>query len=183
MSPMTTVLMLASLVGCVTFFLPFASNTSPLMAIQENVLDGLFRLAFPFLIPFVAMIVRATQMQRGPLGPTATKAVYGWVIVTLLVTLSLYAPIGSGGGMTSPNGLAEWLAMLVPIALMVYLAIVWRRNRNAPDPNRRPMLALRIAYLPNALICLWAFLPGVPNIGAWLALGTSVVYFADVIAG
>ena len=178
MSPLNLLLIIASLLGCVTFFLPFASGISPLAGLQDV---GLWRLAVPFLIPFIAMIARGAQLQYGKLSQGATWIVYFWVIVTVLITLSIYAPIGDG--LTWPSTGREWLPFAAPLVTLIVCGIMWRRSRGGADANRPPMLALRVAYLPNAVLCLFAFLPDTPNIGAWLALGTSVVYLADVIAG
>ncbi|MGH7583229.1 MAG: hypothetical protein ACREL5_08405, partial [Gemmatimonadales bacterium] len=62
---MIPLLMLASLLGVVTFFLPFASHTSPLDIISGD----LWRLAVPLLMPFFLVAFRMQQMSRGSMPP------------------------------------------------------------------------------------------------------------------
>jgi len=168
-------LILASLVGCVTFFLPFALNTSPLTAIQDG---SVWQLGVPFLIPFAAMVAGALTMQQGILGPGMRRVFYGWSILTLVATLSMYLPTDTSSW---PSAASEWIGFLMPVVVMFAGWLSFSSSRKAPGHDARgPMLALRIAYLPTACMCLYAFLDNNPNIGAFLALGTTLVYGYDV---
>ena len=81
MSLKARLLILASLVGCVTFFLPFAYDTSPLKALQDG---SLWQLAAPFLVPFAAMVAGALKIQNGALTSGQQRLFYAWSAVTLL---------------------------------------------------------------------------------------------------
>ncbi len=176
MSTMHRLLMIASLLGVVTFFLPFAWSTSGLMAIRDGLL---WRLAVPFLVPFVAVAARMVQLQRGELSAGVRRAIYVWSVATICVTLSLYLP---GENTSLPSGLSDWVAYLLPLAVVVLGTLVLLRARKSPESeSRRQFLALRVAYLPNASVCLFSFIPGDANIGAYLALVTTVIYAADVV--
>jgi len=176
MSLMTRLLMLSGLLGIVTFFLPFAADISAFRAIQSG---DLWRLAVPFLVPFVAVVARMVQMNRGSLSEGARRLVYLWATATILVTLSLYVPPVNAMDPSSPF---EWISYVIPLVVLIAGAVVFLRSRRvaALEPTR-PFLALHLAYLPNAYICLSSFLLG-GNIGAYLALVTTVIYAADVVS-
>lgn len=177
MSLMLRLLMLASLLGIPTFFLPFAYDTSPFRALHDG---DLWRVAVPFLVPFVAVIARLMQQQRGVLSESARRLIYGWATVTILLTLSLYltpdGPLGS-------SNTRELIAGLAPLGVLTAGAAVFARTRRVAelDPTR-PFLALRLAYLPNACLCLVSFFPADANVGAYLTLVTTGIYAADVVA-
>jgi len=169
-------LIVASLLGVVTFFLPYASDTSPLQAIQDG---GLWRLAVPFLIPFVAMVAGGLQIQHGNLTTGQRRAVFGWAIATLLVTFSGYIPT-SGAGF--PSSVGEWIGYLIPLAVAILGALFFVRHRRKDESaGRLPMLALRVAYLPNACMCIYAFLTNSPNIGVYLSIVTTLLYGFDLV--
>lgn len=175
MSLMNRLLILASLIGIVAFFLPFAYDTSPFVAIH---MADVWWLGVPFLVPFVAVGARTTEMFRGTLGPGPRRFVYGWSIATLLVTLSLYLPLVRDW----PSALGEWIVFLIPLAGVVAAALIWQRHRNKAELERwRPFLALRLAYLPNAVFCLAAFGNENAEAGAYLVLATTLIYAADVV--
>ncbi len=178
MSLKSRLLILASLLGCVTFFLPFAYDTSPLKAIQDG---SFWQLGVPFLVPFAAMVAGALRIQNGNLSPGQQRLFYVWAVVTLLVTLSMYLPTSNS---VWPSAASEWIGLAMPIVVMAAGWVVFSRSRKAPGHDTRgPMLALRIAYLPTVCMCLYSFLDDSPNIGAFLALATTIVYAYDVATG
>ncbi len=177
MSLMNRLLMFASLVGIVAFFLPFAYDTSPFEAIH---MADVWWLGVPFLVPFVAVGLRASEMRRGTAGPGLRRFVLGWSLATLLITLSLYVNMVKEW----PSALGEWIVFLIPGAGFLAAALIWRRHRHTATMGHwLPYLALRLAYLPNAVFCLVAFGNENAEVGAYLVLATTLVYAADVMRG
>lgn len=174
MSLMNRLLMFASLIGIVAFFLPFAYDTSPFQAIHSA---DVWWLGVPFLVPFVAVWLRTTEMHRGTVGQGLRRFVYGWSVATLLVTLSLYVALVRDW----PSAPGEWILFFIPLAGLIAGGVIWRRDRDTAELERwRPFLALRLAYLPNAAFCLAAFGNRNAGVGAYLVLATTLIYAADV---
>lgn len=171
-------LMLASLLGVATFFLPFAVDTSPLQAIQQA---GLWRVAVPFLVPFIAVIARMIATNRGSLSPGAKRAVYVWAAATALITLSFFVPIGDW---SAPANTSDWIGYVGTLVVYAAGARLWLRSRHVAEmAETRPFLALRLAYLPNAGLLLYSFLGDGAQVGAYLTLVTTVIYAVAAVRG
>ena len=73
--------------------------------------------------------------------------------------------------------------MVLPVAMLVFGGVVVHRSRRveAFDPIR-PLLALRVAYLPNALLCIYSFIGDRSDVDIrlYLALVTTAVYLLSV---
>ena len=179
MSLMARLLIVASLLGVVTFFIPAAYHTSPFQAIRDG---DVWRLAVPFLVPFALVIFRSTLMSGRAFTPMLRRAAYSWAIATLLVTATIYFPVSQSFGAASST--SEWLILFIPIAVFLIEAVIWlRTRRDATRTAMRPFLALRMAYLPNACCCLYGFLDDHPNVGIWMIAFTTIIYAIDVARG
>ena len=82
---MRLMLMLASLLGVVTFFVPFAHDVSPLMGIHDA---DLWRLAVPFAMPVFATMAFLRWSMAGRLAAWERTTLYTVAAGTGLITLS-----------------------------------------------------------------------------------------------
>lgn len=169
----------AGLAGVAALFLPFAGGVSPMAAAVDS---DFFRYALPFfLAPFVSAATCRWAMSGGF---ARREAMLAYVLsgASILGTLSLYA-----GWEYPPDGLQNQLALALPIAVLIVGGIVWRRMRRAAGPTREyaPALALQLAYLSNAALCLVGFygedlFSNGWGVGAWVVLWTCLAYLCQI---
>jgi hypothetical protein len=84
-------------------------------------------------------------------------------------------------GWPSPSEVRVWIEIAIPVLtplLGVYVVINNLRNKGPKEVSA--VMAMQIAYLSNALLCLIGFF-GEWQIGAYFVLVTSIVYLLQIV--
>jgi len=161
--------------GVAALFLSFTSNTSPMDAAFD---DDLWKLALPFFlsIPILAASIRWSL--SGSMSLPERAVAYTVALAAAAVTLSFL------WSATDRTG-EEWLYTAIPVATLILGAILLLGD-SKPDATRglRPVMALQMAYLANALFCLAVF--GGDDwfdlqVGAYCVLIAVIAYFLQIV--
>jgi hypothetical protein len=169
----------AGLAGVAALFLPFAAGVSPRAAAFD---PDLWRLAEPF---FLAPFITAAALRWGRSGAlTRGERILAYVVSAACAVATLSWYVGWNG---PPTGLRDWLTFVLPIVVLIVGGAVLRRMLREAGPAREyaPALALQVAYLSNAILCLAGFYGEEPfpngwDVGAWIVLGTCLVYLCQI---
>ncbi|HQR17382.1 MAG TPA: hypothetical protein PK948_03370 [Gemmatimonadales bacterium] len=172
-------LTVAGLAGVAAVFLPFAAGVSPLQAVVDS---DLWRYAAPFfLAPLIAVATRHWAL-FGTLGRRESMLAYIVSGASILGTLSMYAKWEY-----PPDGLQMQLAVALPIAVLIIGGIGLRQMRKGAGSPKEyaPALALQVAYLSNAALCLAGFygeslFSNGWGVGAWVVIWTCLVYLGQI---
>jgi hypothetical protein len=92
------------------------------------------------------------------------------------VTLSLWFPFDGG-----PATIQAWLAFVSPIpilALGVYFLI--RNSRKGASRNFNPVMAIQVAYLVHAVLCLIVYF-GDWEMGAYCVLVAALAFVLQIV--
>ncbi len=166
-------LTIIGMIGIVGLFLPFTYGTSPVDAVSDR---ELWRLALPF---FLAVLVSAASIRWVISGSFSRRErAIAYVVSTLMagVTLSLWFPFKEG-----PSTIQEWLAFVSPepiLALGVYFLI--RNSRMGTSGKFNPVMAIQLAYLANAVLCLIVFF-GDWQAGAYCVLVAVLAFVLQIV--
>ncbi len=154
--------------GVPALLLPFSWGTSPYQALVDG---GLWEIALPAFL--VAFIVPASVrwIVRGALSRVGESIGYtlaaGAVVLILLSYLQLRA---------WPDGLVQWIAVVGPILILLFGAVMVFRNRLPGRPRSyTPIMALQVAYLANGMLALASLFPDW-EVGAYLVVGIMMAY-------
>ncbi len=161
--------------GVAALFLSFTSDISPMDAAFD---DRFWKLALPFFlsIPILAASIRWSF--SGSMSLPERAAAYTVALATAAITLSFL--------WSATDGTEEdWLYTSIPVAILVLGAILLFGN-SRPDATRglRPVMALQMAYLANALFCLAVF--GGDDlfdmqVGAYCVVIAVIAYFLQIV--
>ena len=157
--------------GIVGLFLPFTYGASPVDAVSDK---QLWRLALPFFLAVLASAASIRWVISGSFSGRERAIAYLVSASMAGVTLSLW--FGDG-----PATMQEWLAFVSPgpiLALGVYFLI--RNSRMEPSREFNPVMAIQIAYLANAVLCLIAFFGGWER-GAYCVLVAALAFVLQIV--
>jgi len=171
-------LTVAGLTGIAGLFLPFTSNTSP-----ADVLDGdmwgLWPLALPFFLAVPAFAASMRWIISGSL--TQPERVVAYVVSAASACATLYFVVVMFSESTGPERVQGWLVWTVPVAILLIGAYVLRRAlRAAWSREFSPLVAIQVAFLANAVLCLIGFF-GRWQVGAYCSLVTALAYLGQII--
>jgi hypothetical protein len=159
--------------GIAALFLPFTWGVSPASAVFAM---AYWQLAIPF---FLSVLVSAASVRWMISGlPSRPERAIAYVASSMMAfsTLSLYLDIDAW-----PSGMQEWLSMTIPLlTLLLGVYVVIKNLRNKGPKEVSAVMAMQIAYLSNALLCLIGFF-GEWQIGAYFVLVTSIVYLLQIV--
>jgi hypothetical protein len=165
-------LTVVGIIGIVGLFLPFTFGTSPMNAVSDK---ELWRLALPFFLAVLASAASIRWVISGSFSGRERAIAYVVSASMAGVTLSLWFPFRDG-----PANIREWLAFVSPepiLALGVYFLI--RNSRMGSSRNFNPVMAIQIAYLANAVLCLIAFF-GDWQLGAYCVLVAALAFVLQI---
>jgi hypothetical protein len=157
--------------GIAGLFLPFTWGTSPVDAVSEG---ALWRLALPFFLAGLASAASIRWVISGSFSGLERATAYIVSASMVGVTLSLWFPFG-------PSTTQEWLAIISPepiLALGVYFLI--RNSRMGPSRQFNPVMAIQVAYLAHAVLCLIGFF-GRWELGAYCVLVAALAFVLQII--
>jgi hypothetical protein len=166
-------LTVVGMTGIAGLFLPFTFGTSPVDAASNK---ELWRLALPFFLAILASAASIRWVISGSFSGRERAIAYVVSASMVGVTLSLWFPFEGG-----PATLQEWLAIVSPepiLALGVYFLI--RNSRMTPSRKFNPVMAIQIAYLAHAVLCLIAFF-GDWELGAYCVLVAALAFVLQMI--
>jgi hypothetical protein len=172
-----TLTLLGATAGIAALFLPFTSNYSPLDAALEDA--PLWMVAIPF---FLSVFVAAGSMRwlfRGALTPV-DRAI-AWCASVAVAGVTLYFIVALLVMEGAPTDLQGWLLIVMVLTVLAIGAwAVSRSSKNASSSAYSPVMALQVAYLGNAVMCLRMFF-GEWQIGAWCALVAALAYMVQIV--
>ncbi len=166
-------LTVVGMTGIAGLFLPFTFGTSPLEAASTK---ELWRLAVPFFLAVLASAASIRWVTSGSFSGSERAIAYVVSASMVGVTLSLWFPLKDG-----PANIQEWLAFVSPVpilALGIYFLI--RNSRIGPSREFNPVMAIQIAYIANALLCLIAFF-GNWERGAYYVLVAALAFVLQIV--
>ena len=166
-------LTVVGMTGIAGLFLPFTFGTSPLEAASTK---EFWQLAVPFFLAVLATAASIRWVISGSFsgGERAIAYVISGSVAGL--TLSMSFPFYG-----RPRNIQEWLTMLSPypiLALGLYFLI--RNSRMASSREFNPVLAIQVAYLANAVMCLIGFY-GDWDPGAYCALVAAGAFVLQIV--
>ena len=166
-------LTVAGITGIVALFLPFTWGKSPVDAVSDK---ELWRLALPFFLAVLASAASIRWVISGSFSRLERTIAYVVSASMVGVTLSRWFPWED-----RPATILEWLGAVSPeliLALGGYFLI--RNSRMGPSRNFNPVMAIQIAYLANAVLCLIAFF-GDWELGAYCVLVAVLAFVLQII--
>lgn len=166
-------LTVVGITGTVGLFLPFTFSTSPVDAVSDK---ELWRLALPFFLAVLASAATIRWVISGSFSGRERAIAYVVSASMVGVTLSLWFPFKDG-----PATIQDWLAFVSPepiLAVGVYFLI--RNSRMGPSRKFNPVMAIQIAYLANAVLCLIAFF-GDWELGAYCVLVAALAFVLQIV--
>jgi len=164
-------LTIVGMTGIVGLFLPFTFGTSPVDAVSDK---ELWRLALPFFLAVLASAASIRWVISGSFSGAERAIAYVVSASMAGVTLSLWFP-------DRPVTMQDRLAFVSPVpilALGFYFLI--RNSRMEPSREFNPVMAIQIAYLANAVLCLIAFFGGW-ELGAYCALVAALAFVLQIV--
>ncbi len=165
--------------GIAALFLPFTWDISPTEAV---VLRELFLLAIPSFLSVLVSAAYVRWMISGLLSRTERAIAY--VASSMMAFSTLYFIISDwlmSKGWPDPFDVRGWLIVVIPVLTLlsgVYFVIKKLRNKGSKEVSA--IMAMQIAYLSNALLCLILFF-GDWEIGAYFVVVTSIVYQLQIV--
>ena len=165
--------------GIAALFLPFTWDISPTEAV---VLRELFLLAIPSFLSVLVSAAYVRWMISGLLSRPERAIAY--VASSMMAFSTLYYIISGmlrGFDWLKPFDVRDWLIVVIPVLTLlsgVYFVIKKLRNKGPKEVSA--IMAMQIAYLSNALLCLIGFF-GVWEIGAYFVVVTSIVYLLQIV--
>lgn len=166
-------LTLVGMIGIAGLFLPFTEGVSPVAA----ALDGAFwKLALPFFLAILASAASIRWVISGSFSGLEWAIAYVVSASMVGVTLSVSFPFES-----RPANIQEWVATLSPYAIVALgLYFLIRNSRIGSSREFNPVLAIQIAYLANAALCLMGFF-GDWQLGAYCALVAVLAFALQIV--
>jgi len=166
-------LTVVGMTGIVALSLPFAYDYSPIEAVFKK---GLWPFALPFFLSILASAASVRWIISDSFSRPEQVIAYVLSASTAGVTLSLY--VNSDGW---PSNVQEWLSMIIPIAILLFGVYGIIRNVSVGRYKKfSPVMALQVAYLANAVLCLIEFF-GMWQAGAYCVLVVTLVYLFQII--
>jgi hypothetical protein len=166
-------LTLLGMVGTIALVLPFTSGNSPLHAASDK---DLWRLALPFFLSILASAASLRWILSGSLSLPERAIAYLASAAAAVMTLSVYLRLGG-----LPTSAKEWVSWILPLATMfVGLCLLIRNSLTGRSREFIPVMALQVAYIANAVMCLILFAQGW-QLGAYCVLLTAVTFALQII--
>ena len=166
--------------GIAALFLPFVGNISPMDASFEE--DPFWKLALPFFLSMPVLAASIRWIVSGSLSRPERNVAYTIGLAIACVTLSIY---WSGDWFDELGSVKGWITTFNPIAvLLLGVYLLFRKSHANRIRHFRPVMALQVPYLANALFCLIGF--GTDDwfalqAGAYCVLLTVVAYLLQII--
>jgi hypothetical protein len=176
---MPLLLLILGIPAVVLLFLPYTSGISPLAAVSESHGYAVALLGLPFFLAIVICIVQVRLFLKQKFSGTE-RAIYRFLAYAVLAGGLVLLILGTWTeGFTKENiglDLMFGIPFLIAVLLIVF-AMRLGRERSA-------LVALKSAWLPNAIMCGINFWPRSLfsgwEIGAYLAAFTIVLYSIEI---
>jgi hypothetical protein len=166
-------LTVVGMTGIVALSLPFAYDYSPIGAVFKK---GLWPFALPFFLSIFASAASVRWIISGSF--SRTEQIIAYALSTAMAGVTLFLYLNSDGW---PSNVQEWLSMIIPIAILLFGVYAIIRNVSVGRYKKfNPVMALQVAYLGNAVLCLIEFF-GKWQAGAYCILVVTVVYLLQII--
>ena len=172
-------LLVLSLAGVASVFLPFAYGESPLSVVADWMVTGregaLALIGAPFFAGIVAMAWRLRLTFARPPGRAARSMVY--MCAGMLATAT---GVFCGQALLEDMNLFERLQVCVGIALLVVGMVVSGWLGLKEHRTEAATATICFAYAANATMCLWVFADNA-QAGWWVTLGVVCVMGAEIV--
>jgi hypothetical protein len=176
---MQLLLLILGIPPVVLLFLPYTSGTSPWAAVSGSEGYAIALLGWPFFLAIVICIAQARLFLKQNFSGTE-RAIYRFLACAALVCGLALLTLGTWTeGFTKEN--IGWdLTFGIPFLVAVFLIVFAIRL----GPEKAALVALKAAWIPNAIMCginFWprSFFSGW-EIGAYLAAFTIVLYSVEI---
>jgi len=168
-----SLLTLLGMSGIAGLFLPFTSDVSP---VEAAPVSELWRVAVPFFLAVLASAASIRWIISGSLSKAERAIAYVASAAMAGVTVSMWFTLDR-----ESRTIREWLSIVSPgpiLALGIYFLI--RNSKMGSSRNFNPVMAIQVAYLANAVLCLIAFLREW-QVGAYCVLAAAVAFVLQII--
>jgi hypothetical protein len=172
---MQLLLLILGIPAVVLLFLPYTSNTSPWTAISGSMEYGVALLGWPFFLAIVICIVQVRLFLNKSFSGTE-RTIYRLLACAALAVGLVFIWAEGFTKETIGWDLTFGIPFLVAVLLIVFTARL--------SPEKAAIVALKAAWLPNAIMCginFWprSFFSGW-EIGAYLAAFTIILYSVEI---
>jgi hypothetical protein len=167
-------LTVVGMTGIAGLFLPFTFGASPLEAASTK---EFWRLAVPFFLAVLASAASIRWVISGSFSGGERTIAYVISASMVGVTLTSLWLLSKEG----PANIQEWLAFVSPVPILTlggYFLI--RNSRIGPSREFNPVMAIQIAFIANAVLCLIAFF-GNWELGAYCVLIAALAFVLQIV--
>lgn len=185
---MRWILTLAGTAGIAAVFLPFTYGVSPLAAIAGYSNDDFFLsdsiflwMALPFLLSFPVTALWTWRLVAGRTSRTGAAIAWCAAALALLASAALLAPLL----VQAAAGTVGDFGMVIGTAVLMVAAVFLMRSSRRTNPAMAALLAMQLAYLPNACFVLVVFHGSQDGWGGWdagayVTLAAVLVYLVHI---
>jgi hypothetical protein len=176
---MRILLLILGIPAIVLLFLPYTSGTSPWAAVSGSDGYSVALLGGPFFLAIVICIAQVRLFLKKSF-PRTERAIYRSLAYAALACGLVLLTLGTWTEGFTEEGIGLDLMFGIPFLVVVSLIVLARRL----GPEKAALVALKAAWLPNAIMCgitYWprSFFSGW-QIGAYLAAFTIVLYSVEI---
>jgi len=175
---MRTLRLILGIPAIVLLFLPYTTDTSPWEAVREWndfwLGPEIALLGLPFFLSLLVFVVEAQLFLKKSLPKTERIVCHIFAYAALACGL-LILTLGIRG-----NGFSEMipLFLIFGIPSLIAISLMFLARRLGPD--KATLVAMRAAWLPNAITCGILFWTEGWQIGAYLAAFTIALYAGEI---
>jgi len=163
------------LVGIVALFLPFTAGTSAHEGLRHW---DMWRLALPAYLSLIILPACARWIVSGTLSGLERMVGYVLAAASVILIFLSYLQLESW-----PDGPVRWIAVVLPALILGFGATILARTPRTGRPGAyRPILALQVVYIANAILALGLCFPNL-QIGAYGILVTTTAYALQINLG
>ena len=180
----------AGIAGITALFLPFTEDISPVsFVVSLSSSDFLFwhnlLFAITFFLPVFVSAAFVRWMISGLLSRTERAIAYVMSSMMALGILnfitSFLLPDFWNQSSNLPFCVRCWLILVIPLLLLLFgVYVVIKNLRNKEPKGVSAVMAMQIAYMSNALLCLTLYFERL-QIGAYFVVVTVGVYLTQIV--
>jgi predicted membrane channel-forming protein YqfA (hemolysin III family) len=176
---MQTLRLILGIPAIVLVFLPYVWGVSPWYAVREwnDSLTGpsVALLGLPFFLALPIFMADVQRFLKKNL-PKQERLLLNIFAYAAIACLTAHLILGTLENDTQKETVRIFLLFGIPLLLAV--SLIWLARRLGSE--KKTLVTLRAAWLPNALVCTISFWSDTWQIGAYLAALTIVVYGVEV---